>query len=339
MKPKMLIADAADFLGVSQQRVHAILKEKNLTTEKAHGRVFFGHDVSRKLFGITQGPTSAARVIAVQVVKGGPGKTSIVKNLGVRLSLYGRRVLLIDLDQQGNLTNDFIDNADDIPVMYDILDPKEPQAVADSIQHIMPGLDILPSRLENSALDNLIVAEKYPLDLVFSEIINPLRPNYDFILIDCPPALSQTTAAAALASDSILIPVAPEKYCMAGLKMTVQELKKIESRYKRKLPFQIVVNKYESEKLLSKETLGKLVTIEAFIDRIMGQVIRLSEEIPKSAASRSTIFDALRPSRASEDFDKLAREMIAPVVAASQAVEASAPSPRLAQSRQAESQV
>src|SRR6188768_3998987 len=100
MNPKMTAADAARFLGVTIQAVHKQLKSKGLPYQKAQNRVFFGHETARAL----SWQPDNQKTIAFQIVKGGTGKTSIAHSVGVRACLYGARVLFVDLDQQGNLT-------------------------------------------------------------------------------------------------------------------------------------------------------------------------------------------------------------------------------------------
>ena len=304
----MTAADAAQFMNQTVQNIHYHIKEKKLTFKKSANRIYFDHFASRELFEMNW--PNSAQIIAVSVVKGGPGKTSIVKNMGIRLSLYGARVLMVDLDQQGNLTSDFMDNADDKPIMIDIVQGEA--EAKDSIVNILPGLDIIPSRLENSALDKVLMLDQHPLDRVFTGILQPLKSDYDFILIDCPPALSQSVAAAILAADSVIIPVAPEKYCLSGLKMSYAEIREIEKKYKRSITTRILINKFDGRTTLSREILEQLSGNSTFKDKIMGSLIRLSQEIPNSSARRETIFDLLRPTPAFEDFDLLAREIIAP---------------------------
>lgn len=308
MNPKMTAADAAQFLNQTVQSVHYHIKEKKLDFKKSANRVYFDHFASRELFEM-KWPNSA-QVISITVVKGGPGKTSIVKNMGIRLSLYGARVLLVDLDQQGNLTSDFMDNADDNPIMIDIIQGEA--EAKNSIINVLPGLDLIPSRLENSALDKVLMVDQHPLDRVFCDVLQPLKSSYDFILIDCPPALSQSVAAAILASNTVIIPVAPEKYCLSGLKMSYAEIREIEKKYKRTIPIRILINKFDGRTTLSREILEQLAGNATFKDKIMNSLIRLSQEIPNSAARRETIFDLLRPTPALEDFDLLAREIIVP---------------------------
>jgi len=308
MKPKMLTADAANFIGTTILNVHHRLKSRGLDHKKSANRTYFEHGAAVGFFDLSL--PSPAIVTAVTVVKGGPGKTSVVKNLATRLSLYGARVLLVDLDQQGNLTSDFIDNADDLPIMIDVI--RGEASFQDALVSVLPGVDLVPSRLENSTLDKLLMVGQHPLDRVFRELIDSVKGAYNFVFLDCPPALSQTVTAAILAADNVIIPVAPEKYCLSGLKMSYSEIKEIEKKFKRSVDVKILINKFDARTSLSRGILEQLAASPTFSGRMFSSLVRVSQDIPNSSFNRVTIFDAYRPSTASEDFDILASEILAP---------------------------
>lgn len=307
MNPKMTAADASTFLNQTVQNIHRLLKTRQLEWNKSANRVYFGHSSAQKLFNLKFSPIS--KVISVQIVKGGPGKTSITKNIGIRAALYGAKVLLIDLDQQGNLTNDLIPSADSTPIMIDLITDNE-LSINDAVVSIFDGLDLLPSRLENSALDNTLTLEHHPLDRVFKDRIDSLKEKYDLILIDCPPAISSSVAAAALASDLVICPVAPEKYCLDGLKMTHGELINLEKKFKRHIPFRIIMNKFDNRTLLSSEILEVLHKSTVYGAKLYKTFVRASQEFSNSTAKKESIFDGLRISPAQEDIDALTREIL-----------------------------
>lgn len=307
MNPKMTAISASGFLNITVQYVHKQLRSKNLNFEKNANRVYFGHETSRALFNLKF--PDKPKVISVQIVKGGPGKTSVTKNIGIRAALYGARVLLIDLDQQGNLTNDLLSNADQVPVMMDLLSDEE-LSMEDAVNPVFPGLDLIASRLDNSALDNKLMFERFPLDRVFKDRLDTIKHKYDLILIDCPPALSQSVAAAALASDLVIAPVAPEKYCLDGLKMTQSELRSIELRFKTSIAFRIVLNKFDSRTSLSHEILEQLHKSKNYGEKLYKTYLRNSQEFANTTANRESIYDSLRVTPAQEDIDLLTREIL-----------------------------
>lgn len=304
MNPKMLAADMAQFRGISLQGIHKQLKSNNFKTEKSQNRVFFGHETSRELLQIPY----KNKIVAIQIVKGGTGKSSLAHAVAVRASLYGARVLCIDLDQQGNLTEGFGFNADKTPVMVDVIDENIP--IEKAIVSIAPGIDLLPSRIENSTLDNTIMLKRLPLDRVYRDRFDSLRGKYDFIIIDCPPALGQSVAAVALATDVIVSPVTPEKYCLSGLRITSQEIINIEETYKKKIEKKIVLNKYDQRTVLSIDTMTLLLKHPTFGPMMCKSYIRLSQEFPNSTAAGASIYDTLRNTPAKEDIDLLTQELL-----------------------------
>jgi chromosome partitioning protein len=306
MIPKMTVADVATFLNQTVQNVHRLIKENKLETKKSAQRVYFGHDSARSLLKLKFPET---KIISIQIVKGGPGKTSLAKSLGIRASLYGAKVLLIDLDQQGNLTNDLISNPDELPVMIDVVADPDIK-IQDAIVSVLPGLDLIPSRLDNSALDNLLTIHHHPLDRVFKDKFDELRKSYDLILIDCPPALSASVTAAALASDLVIAPVAPEKYCLDGLKMTYNELKSVSKKFSKNIPLRVVINKFDSRTLLSGEILATLHKSPVFGPLLYKTFIRSSQEFANSTVRRESIYCGLRITPAQEDIDALTREIL-----------------------------
>lgn len=155
------------------------------------------------------------KVITVANQKGGVGKTTTVTNLATYLAAYGKRVLVVDIDPQANATSTF-SPLKDIPLhIYHTL-------VGDISPHevIRPtglfSLDILPSQPELAgATVELVDMENREFKL--QEIVDKVRHNYDFILVDCPPSLALLTLNGIVAADYILIPVQAEYYALEGL--------------------------------------------------------------------------------------------------------------------------
>ena len=304
MDPKITASEISDVLGISLQAVHKRLKINDLNFTKSQNRVYFGHDTAKKLLGITFTP----KVICVQIVKGGTGKTSLTHSIAIRASLLGAKVLCIDLDQQGNLTQAFRHNADETPVMIDLIKNNSP--IENGIVNLLPGIDIIPSRIENAVLDTQLLLSRSALDRVYNEKLKQIKNSYDIILIDCPPALGSSVTAAALASDVVIAPVTPEKFCFSGLKITYQELCTIQSTYNSKIDFKIILNKYDSRTTLSHEVLSTLVKHPTYGEYLYRTYIRSSQEFPNVIAKGISIFDSLRLSQAKEDTDLLTQEIL-----------------------------
>lgn len=296
MNPKMTSKDAADFLGISTRQVYKLLLEEELPHTRVGSNVYFGYPTARQLFRLATKP----KAISFQIVKGGTGKTSLACAVAVRANLYGLRVLCIDLDQQGNLTNSFGVDAESLPVMVDIL--AENYSYAEAITRVYPGMDVLASRIENALLDDVIKLRRLKLNKVYRDPLENLKQKYDLIVIDCPPNLGQSVAAVTLAVDQVIAPVVADAYALSGLKATRNAIYELEQAYKTKIDLGVTVNKYDPRTVLSPEAKQILVGLSSHV--------HASTEFPNAIARGESLFDTLRPSQVKRDVDQLTREIL-----------------------------
>jgi chromosome partitioning protein len=304
MDPKMVLTEAADAFGVTPQFFHQALKRRNLPFQKKNNKVYFYHGTSKLLFG----QEFKSQIISVQIVKGGAGKTTLCLSIGIRSSLYGAKTLIIDLDQQGNLTMACGINAHDHPVMIEIINREIP--IKNAIIPLNEGLHILPSRIENSLLDNHLMLNRLPLDRIYKDMLLPLKKEYDLILIDCPPALSSSVVAATLASDSVISPVTPSEFSVEGLQLTTREIGRIEKDFKTKIETRTVINEFDVRNSLSQEIMQYLMTSPVYGNKLFRSFIRKCQEFENVLAKKISIYDALSYSTAKEDVDLLTRELL-----------------------------
>ena len=304
MDPKMLIKEAALALNISEKEVLSKLEYLKLSFYKSSNLAYFSHNSARDFFNLEQNP----KAIAFQIVKGGTGKTSLASAFAIRANLYGLKVLCIDLDQQGNLTHTFNINAENYPVMVDIL--AEGYSYEQSITKVYPGLYLLASRIENALIDDVIKLKKLPLEIVFKEYFTELKKQYDLIVIDCPPNLGQSVAAVTLAVDLVVAPVVPENFALSGLKITCNSIKELEQNYGKNIQFKILINKYDARTILSQDALHMLSKHSGYAPHLLQTYIRTSQEFPNAIARGKTIFDQVKPTIAKVDVDSLTRELL-----------------------------
>lgn len=300
----MTVNDAAQALGKNKTGIVSALQERSLSYSTAHKQIYFGHETARKLFNFSFSP----KVFVFQIVKGGTGKTSLVHEFAIRASLYGAKVLCIDMDQQGNLTHAFNVNADPLPVMIDILVDNHP--LKESIVSAAPGIDLLPSRFENAMLDEVLRLKKLPIESVYREPFQALKKDYDVVIVDCPPSLGQSVAACALAADYVLAPVTPDKFALSGLEMAHQYIDELQGGFGLKIHLGVVLNKYESRTALSQNALKQLLKDPRYEGKLLKNYIRYSQEFSKVIDNQGSIFESLKPSIAKEDVDGLTQELL-----------------------------
>lgn len=296
MNPKMTSKDAADFLGVSTRQAYKLLLEEDLPHIRVGSYVYFDYSTARQLFRLTVKP----KTVSFQIVKGGTGKTSLACAVAVRANLYGLRVLCIDLDQQGNLTNSFGVDAESLPVMVDIL--AENYSYEEAITRVYPGMDVLASRIENALLDDVIKLRRLKLNKVYREAFENLKQKYDLIVIDCPPNLGQSVAAVTLGVDQVIAPVVADAYALSGLKATRNAIHELEQAYKTRISLGVTVNKYDPRTVLSQEAKHMLAGLRSHV--------HASTEFPDAISRGESLFDTLKPSQAKRDVDQLTREIL-----------------------------
>ena len=166
------------------------------------------------------------QTICIANQKGGVGKTTTSVNLAAALASLARKVLLVDCDPQANATTGVgVDKAGLEKTLYHVLIGDAPAARA-VIQTPVKNLSILPSRVELSGFEVEMVDEPGKEKLL-STVLGPVRNDYDYVILDCPPSLTLLTINAMAAADSILIPLQSEFYALEGLGQLLQTVRRI----------------------------------------------------------------------------------------------------------------
>jgi len=302
----MLASEVADILGVTVQAVHKQLKQKKIPHSKMRNRVYFEQESANIFFNDFQAP---CKIVVFVLVKGGVGKTTLCREVAIRSTLMGKKVLLIEIDHQGNLTKSFGVNAQDIPILIDLLNDKNID-IKEAIVPVIPGLDILPSRYDNSVLDTYIMLKTIPLNKVLKTRIKPLKKEYDLILIDCPPSLGQAVSAAVIAADLIVLPTTPCDFSDSGIDTTVREIERMTKDYDINVPMKIILNQYDNRERDSYETLSELIKHEQYGNILFNCYVRKCKEIEKFRRRYSTVFESTASTNGREDIDRLTREIL-----------------------------
>ena len=242
------------------------------------------------------------KIIALSNHKGGVGKTTSTINIGAGLNKLGKKVLLIDLDPQANLSQSLglIDQERNI---YGAIKGKyKPQPI-----EIIKGLDVIPSTLDLSGAEVELSSEA-GREYILKELIEPLRRSYDYILIDSPPSLGLLTINAFTASDEVLIPLQAQYLALQGMSKLIEIIEKIQKRLNKKLKIGgVFITQYDNRKVLNRdvaETIHK-----HFKNKIFITVIRDNIALAEAPAQGVDIFRYNPKSYGAEDYLRLCKEI------------------------------
>ncbi|MFY7826593.1 MAG: ParA family protein [Flectobacillus sp.] len=256
-------------------------------------------------YGYNEAYNNKAKVISIINHKGGVGKTTTTINLGKALTQLGFRVLLIDMDSQGNLSQSLgIDNPQH-QVVHALLKNEELPVVS-----ISEGFDVAPSDLELAYADLELVQAVGGVNQLRNKI-NPLREVYDYILIDCPPALNIFTNSALVASNSCLITLQPEVSAMKGVNNLFERITQVRERINPELMVEgILLTMVDKRLKVHKDMIDYVYqTLNNF--RIYKTEIRINVALKESQIAQVNIFDYDSASNGAVDYLNFAKEFCA----------------------------
>lgn len=248
------------------------------------------------------------KIIAIANQKGGVGKTTTAINLSASLAAKGKKVLVIDMDPQGNTTSGYgIDknNLDD--TIYELILGE--CAITDCIiKEVIPNVSILPSNVNLAAAEiELIGVEKK--EYILKNEVDYIRDQYDYIMIDCPPSLSMLTINAMTTADSVLVPIQCEYYALEGLSQLIHTVNLVKERLNEDLDMEgVVFTMYDSRTNLSNQVVEnvKQNLKQKVYDTVIPRNIRLAEA--PSYGMPISVYDA--KSAGAEAYMSLADEII-----------------------------
>lgn len=248
--------------------------------------------------------------ISLAIQKGGSGKTTTAINLGAALQQMGYRVLLVDLDPQANLTQALGILEEREPNIYSQFQRVASGQKADlgSIVEQQSGLDLVPAALELAGAELELVGV-YGREQLLSRMLKPLKKEYDFILIDCPPAISMLTVNALVASDYVLMPLQAEFLPLKGVKSFMRHFERIQQSLNKKLEILgFVLTKYDKRKVMNRSVLDQL--LEDYGDKVFQTRIRTNIALAQAQEKGKDIFSHQSNSNGAFDYLELAREFL-----------------------------
>lgn len=246
------------------------------------------------------------RIVAIANQKGGVGKTTTAVNLAASLALSGSRVLLVDLDPQGNATMGSGINKNDLEAsIYDwLIDGRPLDAV---VRRCQGGYELLPGNTDLTAAE-LDLLRQERREFRMRDRLAEVRGRYDYVVVDCPPALNILTLNALIAADGVLIPMQCEYYALEGLTALLDTIEGVRSRGNPDLAIEgLLRTMYDPRNSLTRDVSRQL--IQYFGDKVFRTVVprnvRLAEA--PSHGLPAILYD--RHSRGAVAYMALAGEM------------------------------
>ncbi|MGG0185408.1 sporulation initiation inhibitor protein Soj [Bacillus rhizoplanae] len=249
------------------------------------------------------------KIIAIANQKGGVGKTTTSVNLGAGLAQVGKKVLLVDIDAQGNATTGVgIEKSDLNECIYNVL--VEDTDVRTVIQRTATeNLDVLPATIQLAGAEIELVPT-ISREVRLQRALQPIRDEYDYIIIDCPPSLGLLTINALTAADSVIIPVQCEYYALEGLSQLLNTVRLVQKHLNKNLAIQGVL----LTMLDARTNLGLQVIDEVkkyFRDKVYSSIIPRNVRLSEAPSHGKPIMMYDAKSRGAEVYLDLAKEVIA----------------------------
>jgi chromosome partitioning protein len=218
------------------------------------------------------------KTYAVANQKGGVGKTSVAVNLSATLAHYGQRVLLVDLDPQGNAsTGSGVDKNKCEKTLYGVMLNEYP--AAECLVRVEGNFDVLPSNRELAGAE-IEMIDMDDRERVLKTALAELAANYDYAIIDCPPALNMLTVNALTAADAVIIPMQCEYYALEGLSDLVGTLRKVKANLNPNIEIEALVRTmYDPRSSLTQQVSAEIKSHfgEKVFDTVIPRNVRIAE--------------------------------------------------------------
>ena len=262
-----------------------------------------------------------AKIIAVANQKGGVGKTTLTLNLGASLAKMGKKVCLIDCDPQANMTMALgCQQPDELPVtipdiIQEIIKPNFDEETSELLkkrEYILrsQNMDFIPSSIELADIENLVL-NAISRENVLKKLVNHIKDDYDFILLDTMPSLNIMVINVLNAADKVLIPVQPQFFSAKGLELLFSSIGNVKRKLNQKLEIAgALVTMYDNRIIFHKETVKKIEETFSEYVKIFNTKIPMSIKATESQALSISIFEHDPTGKVAESYELFTHELL-----------------------------
>lgn len=247
------------------------------------------------------------KIISFSNQKGGVGKTTSAVNVAASLGILGYKVLLIDLDPQGNATSGVgISKRTLKKTINDVL-VGEATAEEAILETEYKNLSILPANISLAGAEYNLYSSG-GTESIMKNALAPIKDNYDYIIIDCPPSLSMLTVNAMVASDGVIIPMQCEFYALEGLSQLTVTINRIKANFNSNLNITgILITMYNSRLLLSLQVINELK--KHYSDKLFGTQISRGVKVSEAPGFGMPVYYHDKRSKGANEYLAIAKEL------------------------------
>jgi len=247
-------------------------------------------------------------ILSIANQKGGVGKTTTAINLAAAIAQRGKRTLLVDLDPQANSTIAFFDSSEIQGSMYDVLGDHRAELASVILKTKTPQLSLVPSKLALAKLEQQL-AGQFDAPFKLKDALTPVQKEFDFIVLDTPPALGILTVNAMVASTHLIVPIQAAYFAIEGTDDLLETYERIRARPNPQLKvLGVVITLFDKRTNISRDTHEQIRSV--FGSVLFKTRISKNVRLEESPAYKETIFTYAPKSPGAKEYTKFAQEVI-----------------------------